>query len=59
MPNVKDLLFVGLAIVALFYLTVLIRAALRGRRRKVPVQPTPLQGGVGFVTAFFDTLGIG
>jgi uncharacterized membrane protein YfcA len=59
MLTVKDLLFVGLAIVALFYLTVLIRAARRGRQRRVPVQPTPLQGSVGFVTAFFDTLGIG
>src|SRR5690348_18332410 len=57
--DVKDALFVGLAVVAVFYLTVLIRAALRGRRRAVPVQPTPVQGAVGFGTAFFDTLGIG
>lgn len=59
MFDVKDALFVGLAAVAVFYLTVLGRAALRGRRRAVPVRPTPVQGAVGFGTAFFDTLGIG
>jgi uncharacterized membrane protein YfcA len=49
--DAKQLLFVGLALFLLFYLVVVIRGGF--------VKPTPLQTIIGFVTAFFDTLGIG
>src|SRR5262245_8863779 len=49
--DAKQLLFVSLGLFLVFYLIVLIRGGL--------VTPTPLQTVIGFVTAFFDTLGIG
>src|SRR5262245_14288116 len=49
--DAKQLLFVSLGLFLVFYLIVLIRGGL--------VTPTPLQTIIGFVTAFFDTLGIG
>jgi uncharacterized membrane protein YfcA len=49
--DAKQLLFVGLALFLLFYLVVVIRGGF--------AKPTPLQTIIGFVTAFFDTLGIG
>jgi uncharacterized membrane protein YfcA len=52
----KDLLFVALTITLAGYLFVFIRG-LRGTR--APVAPTPVQLGIGFITNFFDTLGIG
>ena len=53
----RNVLFVGLGGVTIFY-------ALRGwsaLREQTPkaVWPTPLQTAIGFVTNFFDTLGIG
>src|SRR5262245_5397733 len=49
--DVKSLLFVGLGVVLVIYLVTLIRGGF--------VRPTWFQQLVGFVTAFFDTLGIG
>jgi uncharacterized membrane protein YfcA len=49
--DAKDYLFVGLAVALVFYGTTLLRGGF--------AVPTPLEGLVGFVTAFFDTLGIG
>src|SRR5437868_14299241 len=49
--DVKTLLFVGLAAMLVLSLVTLFRGGF--------VMPTPLQVAIGFVTAFFDTLGIG
>jgi uncharacterized membrane protein YfcA len=49
--DAKDYLFIGLGIALLLYGTTLVRGGFK--------VPTPLEGLVGFVTAFFDTLGIG
>ena len=49
--DAKDYLFIGLGIALLLYGTTLIRGGFK--------VPTALEGLVGFVTAFFDTLGIG
>jgi uncharacterized membrane protein YfcA len=49
--DVKTLLFAGLAAMLVVYALALIRGGF--------VMPTPLQTAIGFVTAFFDTLGIG
>src|SRR5947209_885256 len=49
--DAKTLLFVGLAGVLVLYLVAVLRGGLE--------RPTLLQGAIGFVTAFFDTLGIG
>jgi uncharacterized membrane protein YfcA len=49
------LLLAGLAIAALYHIVTLVRAM-----KPVPgVRPTPVGIGIGVVTAFFDTLGIG
>jgi uncharacterized membrane protein YfcA len=56
----KTALFVGLAVVTLVYLAFVGRAVARSRRaRKETVAPTPFELLLGFVTNFFDTLGIG
>jgi uncharacterized membrane protein YfcA len=47
----RSILFGGLALVLVVYLVALVRGGL--------AVPTPFQTLVGFVTAFFDTLGIG
>jgi uncharacterized membrane protein YfcA len=49
--DAKTLLFVGLGVVLVVYAAALIRGGF--------VMPTVLQTVIGFVTAFFDTLGIG
>jgi uncharacterized membrane protein YfcA len=49
--DAKTLLFAGLGGVLILYAITLIRGGV--------VVPTPLQTAIGFVTAFFDTLGIG
>ena len=49
--DAKSLLFAGLGAVLVVYGAALIRGGL--------VRPTALQTAIGFVTAFFDTLGIG
>jgi uncharacterized membrane protein YfcA len=59
----KTALFVGLFLVAIPYLVALGRAVLRGRAAGATGEdsprPTPLELVIGFVTNFFDTLGIG
>jgi uncharacterized membrane protein YfcA len=59
----KTALFVGLILVAIPYLVALVGAALRaGREQRAgedAARPTPLGIAIGFVTNFFDTLGIG
>ncbi len=49
--DARTLLFVGLALMLLIYSATVFRGGL--------VMPTALQSAIGFVTAFFDTLGIG
>ena len=68
MMDAKSLLFVGLGLMLAVYATA-IAAAVRAARTKrlalglssaaAPIVPTPFQAAIGFVTAFFDTLGIG
>jgi uncharacterized membrane protein YfcA len=53
--TVRTILYIGLGVVALMLIVALLRALPRHR----PAMPTPLQGLIGFVTDFFDTLGIG
>jgi uncharacterized membrane protein YfcA len=59
----KTALFVGLFLVAVPYLVALGRAVVRGRAAGAmgedSPRPTPLELVIGFVTNFFDTLGIG
>jgi len=49
--DAKTLLLGGLGAVLVLYIVTIVRGGL--------VAPTPLQTAIGFVTAFFDTLGIG
>src|SRR4051794_7412364 len=49
--DAKTLLFAGLALMLVIYAVTVLRGGL--------VMPTFLQSAIGFVTAFFDTLGIG
>ena len=49
--DAKTLLFVGLGVMLVIYSVTVLRGGL--------VMPTALQAAIGFVTAFFDTLGIG
>jgi uncharacterized membrane protein YfcA len=59
----KTALFVGLALVAIPYLAALAAAVARGRAAgasgEAAASPTLLGLAIGFVTNFFDTLGIG
>jgi uncharacterized membrane protein YfcA len=59
----KTALFVGLVLVTLAYLVVLVRAVVQARRARQPgeqgVAPGPFGLLLGFVTNFFDALGIG
>jgi uncharacterized membrane protein YfcA len=60
----KTLLVAALVAITLIYLvrwivTARARLAAGGHGSHEPVRPTPLQVGIGFVTNFFDTLGIG
>jgi uncharacterized membrane protein YfcA len=68
----KLALFVGLGLLTVLYLAVLVGAVLRARRTPSAgetgetgeaggrsVAPSPFAVALGFVTAFFDTLGIG
>ena len=66
--DAKDLLFVGLALMIVVYATAILHAIRAARTRRIalglttesnPIRPTPVQAAIGFVTAFFDTLGIG
>ena len=49
--DAKTLLFIGLGLMLVIYSATVFRGGL--------VRPTALQSAIGFVTAFFDTLGIG
>jgi uncharacterized membrane protein YfcA len=51
LSNAKDLLFAGLGMVLVVYLVTIVRGGF--------AMPTWFQAAIGFVTAFFDTLGIG
>jgi len=64
--SAKAILFVALGIVFVVYLVGWFVAARRARRRLPPTDPaveagppTPLHLAIGFITNFFDTLGIG
>ena len=56
--TIKAWIFVALGAVTLFYLLTWV-SAIRRRRSSEPTAPTLLDLGIGFVTNFFDTLGIG
>jgi len=56
--NAKTMLFVALAGFTLFYIASWIRLARAAHAQGKPA-PTPLGVAIGFVTNFFDTLGIG
>jgi uncharacterized membrane protein YfcA len=53
--DAKQLLVGGLALVALYHIATLVK----GMRGQADAKPTPLLIAIGFVTNFFDTLGIG
>lgn len=55
----KNALFVGLGVVAVLYLVALVGAINRSRSKGQKVAPSLLELITGFVTNFFDTLGIG
>jgi uncharacterized membrane protein YfcA len=58
MLTVKTLLFIALGGFAAFYLVTWI-SAIRRKQADETAAPGPIQIGIGFVTNFFDTLGIG
>lgn len=58
----KTLLLAGLIIIGLFYFTFWFTTLMRQRaerKDKSTLTPTPIQLFIGFITNFFDTLGIG
>src|SRR5213593_5170995 len=66
--NAKDMLFVALTIFLVGYAYVFFSGILEAKRRRATPQgvgangahdPSPLQLAIGFVTNFFDTLGVG
>jgi uncharacterized membrane protein YfcA len=63
MRAMKTALFVGLGVVGLVYLWTLAQAVARARAKGATGEdrptPSPLELLIGFVTNFFDTLGIG
>jgi uncharacterized membrane protein YfcA len=58
MLTTKTWLFIALGGFAVFYLFTWL-SAIRQKRSDEPVAPGPIHTAVGFVTNFFDTLGIG
>ena len=58
MLTTKTWLFIALGGFAVFYLITWLSAILRGRANE-PAAPGPIHTVIGFVTNFFDTLGIG
>ena len=56
--TIKTWLFIALGAVTVFYLFTWI-SAIRRRQSAELTKPTPMDAGIGFVTNFFDTLGIG
>jgi hypothetical protein len=61
--DAKNLLLAALVIIAIAYLTFWYATVRRTRASLGPaapdITPTPLMIGIGFITNFFDTLGIG
>jgi uncharacterized membrane protein YfcA len=60
--NPKTLLLAGLIVIGLFYFTFWFTTLMRQRaeqKDKSTLTPTPIQVFIGFITNFFDTLGIG
>ena len=55
----KNILLLFLALVSIGYLVVFLRGVARARELGKPASPTPGTLATGFVTNFFDTLGIG
>ena len=55
----KLALFAGLVVVSVVYVVALLRALPRRKRAGERTAPSVMELGVGFVTNFFDTLGIG
>src|SRR5712692_703902 len=58
MLSTKAWLFIALGGFGAFYIITWV-AARKRERISEPIAPTPLFGAIGFVTTFFDTLGIG
>jgi uncharacterized membrane protein YfcA len=58
MVTIKAWLFVAIGVVTVFYLWAWFSLT-RRRQSSGPTTPRPLDLGIGFVTNFFDTLGIG
>ena len=63
MRRMKTALFVGLVVVGVVYLWALwqatVRARAEGAKGEASAHPSPIEFLIGFVTNFFDTLGIG
>ena len=57
--NPRNALLIVLALVALSYIVIIVRAAQRGAREGDTASPNAAGIATGFVTNFFDTLGIG
>ena len=57
--SVRTILYIGLGVVALVQIAALIRALPRQRDALPSPLPAAIAVGIGFVTNFFDTLGIG
>jgi uncharacterized membrane protein YfcA len=57
--SAKVVLFAALAVVGVLFIVVWAREARRARVPGAPVWPSPVHLGIGFVTDFLDTLGIG
>jgi len=57
--NARTALLIVLAIVGVLYILLVIRATTRGVAEGEKAAPSPLGLGTGFVTNFFDTLGVG
>ncbi len=55
-PGAKTLLFLALSIVTLVFFVAWVRSA---RKKNEAAQPGPMALAIGFITNFFDTLGIG
>ena len=56
--TIKAWIFVALGVSTVFYLWTWV-SAIRRRESSEPAMPTPLDAAIGFVTNFFDALGIG
>jgi uncharacterized membrane protein YfcA len=56
---IRGILYLGLGVVATIFMVGLAVTLVRTWPRYRPFGPTPLQAAIGFVTNFFDTLGIG